>query len=63
MPRLADGISIMPSEAVPQPLQMGIGIGADWGIGALGHAFSKSDARPFMGCRWVQISTKVSRNA
>jgi len=43
-------MSIMLSEEVPQPLQMGMGIGAVWGIGALGHAFSKSDAKPFMGC-------------
>lgn len=49
LPRLADGMSIMPSEEVPQPLQMGIEIGAVWGRGILGHTLSDSDARPFMG--------------
>lgn len=42
-------MSIMPSEEVPQPLQMGIEIGAVWGRGTLGHTLSDSDVRPFTG--------------
>lgn len=51
LPRLVDGMSIMPSEEVPQPLQIGIGIGAVCGTGTLGHTLSDSDGRPFMGCK------------
>lgn len=62
MPKLVNGMSSMPSEEVPQPLQMGIGIAAVWGTGTLGHTLSDSDGRPFMGCKEVKVNTFVREN-
>lgn len=42
-------MSIIASEEVPQPLQIGIGIAAVWGTGILGQALSDSLARPLKG--------------
>ena len=50
------------SDEVPQPLQMGMGIGAVWGIGILGHTLTDSDTRPFMGCNQVQMHKTVREN-
>lgn len=44
-----DDMSIIPSEEVPQPLQMGIGIAAVWGSGIPGQTLVDSLARPFKG--------------